>query len=118
MTKRKQIIILLLIFFGFSCHQKDLSNLHIALVAPLTGESSSCGKAYLNGVNSITIYVLSQGHLETDKDESITKTEEGIRTKSIFCQIKMSQESSWNKMMSLTVSNRMNIMVYFKRLWC
>ena len=84
MTKRKHIIFLLLIFFGFSCHQKDLSNYHIALVAPLTGESSSCGKAYLNGVNSITICVLSQGQLETDKDEYIAKTEKGSEQNTVF----------------------------------
>jgi branched-chain amino acid transport system substrate-binding protein len=67
MTKRKHIIILLLIFFGFSCHQKDLSNLHIALVAPLTGESSSCGKAYLNGVKMYVDKINSQGGINGKK---------------------------------------------------
>ena len=55
------IFTLCFLIFSLSCEQYDTSNIHLALVAPLTGESSSCGNAYLNGVRMMIDEVNQQG---------------------------------------------------------
>ena len=64
MIGRKQILfilILCLLLFQLSCNKNNSSNIHLALVAPLSGESSSVGKAYLNGVRMVLDDINQQG---------------------------------------------------------
>jgi len=66
MIGRKQIILIISLFLliiQISCNKNNSSNIHLALVAPLSGESSSVGKAYLNGVRMVLDEINQQGGL-------------------------------------------------------
>jgi len=55
------ICILYLLLLPLSCNNYNQSNIHLALVAPLTGETSSYGNAYLNGVRMVIDEINQQG---------------------------------------------------------
>jgi len=55
------VMSLCLLLCPMACQKKNPSNIHLALVAPLTGESSSSGKAYLDGVRMMIDQINDQG---------------------------------------------------------